>query len=237
MDVNQSVVRILESLGIDHMFGGSGQVNASMLLSLKKSRQIKTVIVRNEQAASFMACGYAMFSDKLGVCFATGGPGAFNLFSGMAVAYYDSLPILGITGYTSMSGRGKGSLNESTGQNRTPDSHKMFAATTKKSYILEHANDTCDIVEEALNIAYEGRPGPVHIHIPKDVTGAPVTNFRDITIDIKPVLPQGCLAGRPPALAGRVWHSGRPRGQEIFRGRKFDLGARQLVRRECHFRF
>lgn len=190
MDVNQSIVKILESTGIDCVFGGSGQVNASMLLALRDSKQIKTLIVRNEQAASFMACGYSMFSDKLGVCFATGGPGAFNLFSGMAVAYYDSLPVLAITGYTSANARGKGALNESTGLNRTPDSHKMFSATTKKSYILEEPDQTCEVLEEAIDIAFEGRPGPVHIHIPKDVTGGTVHNFREIKLDIKPVLPQ-----------------------------------------------
>jgi acetolactate synthase I/II/III large subunit len=189
MDVNESIVRILESIGVDHVFGGSGQVNASMLLALQDSHKIKTVIVRNEQASSFMACGYAMFSDKLGVCFATGGPGAFNLFSGMAVALSDSLPILGITGYTSAGIRGKGALNESTGLSRTPDSHAMFSATTKKSFIIEKPEDTCDIMEEAINIAFNGRPGPVHIHIPKDVTGAEVKNFRDIKLVIEPVLP------------------------------------------------
>ncbi len=190
MDVNQTIVKTLELVGVDHMFGGSGQVNASMLLALRDSQQIKTVIVRNEQAASFMACGYAMFSDKLGVCFATGGPGAFNLFSGMAVAYYDSLPVLGITGYTSKPNRGKGALNESTGLNRTPDSHAMFSATTKKSYIIEDADAACDILEEAINIAFAGRPGPVHIHVPKNITGATVSNFREIKLDIKSVLPQ-----------------------------------------------
>jgi acetolactate synthase-1/2/3 large subunit len=190
MDVNQSVVKTLESIGVDHVFGGSGQVNASMLLALKDSELIKTLIVRNEQAASFMACGYSMFSDKLGVCFATGGPGAFNLFSGLAVAYYDSLPVLAITGYTSAPNRGKGALNESTGLNRTPDSHKMFSATTKKSYIIEDPDETCNILEEAINIAFAGRPGPVHIHIPKNITGATVNNFREIKLDVKPVLPQ-----------------------------------------------
>jgi len=190
MDVNQAIVKTLELIGVDHVFGGSGQVNATMLLSLKRSDKIKTVIVRNEQAASFMACGYAMFSDKLGVCFATGGPGAFNLFSGMAVAYYDSLPILGITGYTSLNNRGKGALNESTGLNRTPDSHKMFSATTKKSYIIEDPDSTCDILEDAINTAFEGRPGPVHIHVPKNITVAEVKNFRQIKLDIKPVLPE-----------------------------------------------
>jgi len=190
MDVNEAIVKTLEYTGVDHVFGGSGQVNASMLLALKESEKIKTIIIRNEQAASFMACGYAMFSDKLGVCFATGGPGAFNLFSGLAVAYYDSLPVLAITGYTSLPNRGKGALNESTGLNRTPDSHAMFSATTKKSYIVEDPNCICDILEDAINTAYNGRPGPVHVHVPKNVTSAEVTNYRNINLNIKPVLPE-----------------------------------------------
>lgn len=188
MDVNQTIVKVLEDFGVQYVFGGSGQVNASMLLALRDSKKIKTIIIRNEQAASFMACGYTMFNpDHLGVCFATGGPGAFNLFSGMAVALSDSLPVLAITGYTSMSQRGKGALNESTGLNRTPDSQAMFAATTKKSYILERAEDTCDILEDAINTAFDGRPGPVHIHIPKDVTTAEVTNYRSISFHAKKV--------------------------------------------------
>ena len=200
LDVNEAIVKILEDVGITHVFGGSGQVNASMLLALEVSRKIKTVIVRNEQAASFMACGYSMFSDRLGVCFATGGPGAFNLFSGMAVALSDSLPVLGITGYTSMGQRGKGALNESTGLNRTPDSQAMFAATTKKSFIIESADQTCDILEEAINLAFEGRPGPVHIHIPKDITIAKVSNFREIKLSVKPVLPNP----KKMALMGQI---------------------------------
>jgi acetolactate synthase-1/2/3 large subunit len=63
----------------------------------------------------------------------------------------------------------------------------MFSATTKKSYIIERAEDTCDILEDALNTAFNGRPGPVHIHIPKDITTAEVPNFRPVKIDIKPV--------------------------------------------------
>ena len=191
MDVNQTIVKVLEDIGVKHVFGGSGQVNASMLLALRDSKQIKTIIIRNEQAASFMACGYTMFNPgNLGVCFATGGPGAFNLFSGMAVALSDSLPLLAITGYTSMSQRGKGALNESTGLSRTPDSQVMFSATCKKSFIIENADDTCDILEEALNLAFEGRPGPVHIHIPKDITTAEVKNFRPVKLNIKPVQPK-----------------------------------------------
>lgn len=189
MDVNQTIVRVLEQVGVDHVFGGSGQVNATMLLSLRDSKKIKTIIVRNEQAASFMACGYAMFSDNIGVCFATGGPGAFNLFSGLAIAYSDSLPIIAITGYTSMNQRGKGALNESTGQSRTPDSHAMFSSTTKKSFIIENPDDTCSILEEAINIALSGRPGPVHIHVPKDITVAEVKNYHPINVQIEKIAP------------------------------------------------
>ncbi|MDD4908156.1 MAG: thiamine pyrophosphate-binding protein [Candidatus Omnitrophica bacterium] len=205
MDVNEAIVKTLELVGVDHVFGGSGQVNGSMLLALKKSQQIKTVIIRNEQAASFMACGYSMFSDKLGVCFATGGPGEFNLFSGLAVAYSDSLPMLAISGYTSASDRGKGALNEATGLSRTPDSPKMFNATTKKSWIIENADDTCDILEEAINLAYEGRHGPVHIHVPKNITIAKVNNFRQIKLDIEPVLPDsGQISAAADAIAKAI---------------------------------
>lgn len=182
MDVNQAIVKILESSGkADYVFGSTGQVNASMMLALKDSKTIKTVVVRNEQAASFMACGYTMFNpENLGVCFATGGPGAFNLFQGMAVAYSDSLPILAITGYTSMGSRGKGALNESTGLGRTPDSQTMFSCTSKKSFIVEDASQICDIMEEAITLAFDGRPGPVHVHIPKDISIAEVKDFRYI---------------------------------------------------------
>ena len=203
MDVNQAIVKILEESGrVSHVFGSTGQVNASMLLALRDSDQIKTIVVRNEQAASFMACGYTMFNPgNLGVCFATGGPGAFNLFSGMAVAYSDSLPILGITGYASANVRGKGCLNESSGLSRTPDSHKMFSATTKKSYIIEDGSQVCDIMEDAINTAFNGRPGPVHVHVPKDITIAEVPNFRSIKIDIKPVLAK---AKAPEEFAARL---------------------------------
>lgn len=214
MDVNQAVVRILEESGrVSHVFGSTGQVNASMLLSLRDSKKIKTVIVRNEQAASFMACGYTMFNpDNLGVCFATGGPGAFNLFSGMAVAYSDSLPVLAITGYASAPVRGKGCLNESSGLSRTPDSHKMFSATTKKSYIVEDASQICDIMEDAINTAFDGRPGPVHIHIPKNITTAPVPNFRSVNLNIKPCLPKPSAAKE---FAARLL-SAKERGENIL---------------------
>ena len=191
MRVYEAVVKALEGLGVDAVFGGPGENDASLLLALKHSRKIKSVIVRNEQAASFMACGYTMYTRRLGVCFATAGPGAFNLFSGLAVALSDSHPVLAISGFSSLDWKGKGALNESSGLHRTPDSQAMFAATTKRSYLLTDPSQICDVLEEAVNLAFEGRPGPVHIHVPENLTHPHVSvdNYRDIRLDVKPVLP------------------------------------------------
>jgi acetolactate synthase-1/2/3 large subunit len=92
MRVYEAIVKGLESVGVGAAFGGAGENAAGLMLALKDSERIRPVITRHEQAASFMACGYAMYTDKLGFCFATAGPGAFNLFSGLAVAMSDSYP-------------------------------------------------------------------------------------------------------------------------------------------------
>ena len=191
MRVYEAIVKALEGIGVDAAFGGAGENAASLMLALKHSDKIRAVITRHEQAASFMACGYAIYSNRLGFCFATAGPGAFNLFSGLAVAMSDSYPVLAVTGFSSLEWKGKGALNESSGLHRTPDSQKMFAATTKRSYLLEDPAHTCDVLEEAINLAFEGRPGPVHIHVPENLThhGVSVDNFREIRLDVRPVLP------------------------------------------------
>src|SRR3954469_2438146 len=95
MRVYEAIVKGIEGLGVEAAFGGAGENAASLMLALKHSERIRPVITRHEQAASFMACGYAMWTDKLGFCFATAGPGAFNLFSGLAVAMSDSYPSSG----------------------------------------------------------------------------------------------------------------------------------------------
>jgi acetolactate synthase-1/2/3 large subunit len=191
MRVYEAIVRGLESIGVTAAFGGAGENAAGLMIALKHSEQIRPVIARHEQAASFMACGHAMYTDQLGVCFATAGPGAFNLFSGLAVAMSDSYPVLAISGYSSLDWQGRGSLNETSGLNRTPDSQKMFAATTKGSFLLEDISETCDTLERAVNLAFEGRPGPVHIHVPENLTehGLEVQNYRDIRLNVPPVRP------------------------------------------------
>jgi acetolactate synthase-1/2/3 large subunit len=190
MNVYDYLVQALEEQGVDHVFGGCGQVNGSFMIALERSSQIKTVITKNEQAASFMACGYSMFSGKLGVCFATGGPGSFNVMSGLAVALTDALPVLAVTGYEAGELLGKGALAETSGLNRTPDTQAMFAATTKKAYLISNPDQTCDVIEDAINTAFEGRPGPVHIHVPIDLSTAEVPSPRKLAIDVVPVRPR-----------------------------------------------
>jgi acetolactate synthase I/II/III large subunit len=192
MHVYEAIVKGLIGIGVDAAFGGAGENDASLMLALKHAQPaIRPVITKHEQAASFMACGYAMYSQKLGFCFATAGPGAFNLFSGLAVAMSDSYPVLAISGFSDRNWKGKGALNETSGKSRTPDSQAMFAATTKGSFLLTDAAKTCDVLEEAVNLAFEGRPGPVHIHVPEDLThpDVSVTNYRDIQLKVDPVRP------------------------------------------------
>jgi len=207
MRVYEAIIKGLEGIGVDAAFGGAGENAASLLLALKHSSKIRPVIVRHEQAASFMACGYAIYSSRLGVCFATAGPGAFNLFSGLAVAMSDSYPVLAISGFASLEWKGKGALNETSGVNRTPDSQAMFNATTKRSYLLEDAAKTCDILEEAVNLAFDGRPGPVHIHVPENLTHTDVSvdNYRDIHLNISLVAPDpAAVATAAAAVADAV---------------------------------
>src|SRR5215217_193861 len=191
MRVYEAIVKGLEGIGVEAAFGGAGENAAGLMLALKHSDKITPVITKHEQATSFMACGYAMYTDKLGFCFATVGPGAFNLFSGLAVAMSDSYPVLAITGYVSLEWRGKGAVNDTSGLNGTPDSQAMFAATTKRSYLLTDVDDTCDVVEEAVNLAFAGRPGPVHIHVPQNLTyrGVQVEDYHDVRVTVAEVRP------------------------------------------------
>src|SRR5260370_18336307 len=135
MKVYEAIVKGLEGIGVRAAFGGAGENAAGLMIALKHSQRIRPVIARHEQAASFMACGYAMYTDQLGVCFATAGPGAFNLLSGLAVAMSDSYPVLPLSGYSSLDWQGRGSRNETSGLHRTPDSHTILAANTKTPYL------------------------------------------------------------------------------------------------------
>jgi acetolactate synthase-1/2/3 large subunit len=211
MRVYEAIVGGLEGLGVGAAFGGAGENAAPLMLAIKNSKTIRGIITRHEQAASFMACGYAMYTDKLGVCFATAGPGAFNLFSGLAVAMSDSYPVLAISGYASLDWQGKGSLNETSGLSRTPDSNAMFAATTKKSVQLTDVSQTCDVLEDLVHTAFEGRPGPVHLAVPENLAhpNVKVLNYRRIQVDTPLVKPDPVRVSEVAAVLSAALAKGK----------------------------
>lgn len=211
MRVFESIVAGLEDIGVTAAYGGAGETATGMMLALKHSSKIRGIITRHEQAASFMACGHAMFTDQLGVCWATAGPGAFNLFSALGMAMSDSYPVLALTGYANRNWKGRGSLNETSGLNNTPDSQKMFAACTKGSWIIDHPDQTCDILEQAVNLAFDGRPGPVHIAVPGEfgLPGHDVTNHRRIRLSTRPVTPDPTRVEEVAALLADAFAKGK----------------------------
>jgi len=211
MHVYEAIVRGLEDLGVRTAFGGNGENIASLTVALHRSRTIRPILTRHEQAAAYMACGYSMFTDNLGVCFATVGPGAFNLVNGLAVAMSDSYPVLALTGYIETSWEGRGAVNDTSGRNRTPDSQALFAATTKKSFKITEIEQTCDVLEEAVNIAFEGRPGPVHVAVAQDLTHhhVHVPNYHDLRITVSPPQPEPAAVEQVADALAEAFAAGR----------------------------
>jgi acetolactate synthase I/II/III large subunit len=211
MRVYEAIVAGLEAVGVDAVFGGAGENAAGMMLALDASKNIRPIIAKNEQGAAFMACGYAMFSNRLGVCFATAGPGAFNLVSGLCVALTDSYPLLAITGYSTLAWNGRGGLNETSGLNRTPNSQQVFDAMTKANFLVKDISEVSNTLQRAIDIAFDGRPGPVHIAIAEDLTDPKikVPNFRPPQINAQPVAPDPESIARCAEFLGEAIRQGK----------------------------
>ena len=159
-------MRSLEHQGVTTLFGYPGGSIMPAFDALYSHReQLNHILVRHEQAAAHAAEGYARVSGKVGVCLATSGPGATNLVTGIATAYMDSIPMVAITGNVGTSLIGRDSFQE------------VYIAgitmpITKHNFVVRHVEELADTVREAFRIAQSGRPGPVLIDIPKDVTAA-----------------------------------------------------------------
>ena len=148
--------------GVDVVFGILGGAVLPLYDTLPQFPQIHHVLVRHEQCAAHAAEGYARASGKVGVCFATSGPGATNLVTGIANAYLDSTPMVAITGQVARRFIGKDSFQEI-------DITGITLPITKHNYLVRDAAALAKTVKEAFHIARTGRPGPVLIDIPKDV--------------------------------------------------------------------
>lgn len=160
------LIKSLLDEGVDTIFGYPGGAVLNIYDELYKYRdKITHVLTAHEQGASHAADGYARATGRVGVCLATSGPGATNLVTGIATAYMDSIPMVAITGNVTKPLLGKDSFQE-------VDITGITMPITKHNYIVKDVNDLQRIVKEAFYIAKEGRPGPVLIDIPKDITAA-----------------------------------------------------------------
>ena len=157
----QAIVRSLELLGIEDVFGLPGGAILPTYDPLMDSSKIRHILVRHEQGAGHAAEGYASASGKLGVCIATSGPGATNLVTAIADAYMDSVPLLAITGQVGSKLIGTDAFQEA-------DIVGITMPITKHSFLVTRAEDIPETIAAAVMIATTGRPGPVLVDVTKD---------------------------------------------------------------------
>ncbi|MCL4684969.1 biosynthetic-type acetolactate synthase large subunit [Myxococcota bacterium] len=161
----EKLVQCLEREGVEHIFGLSGGAVIPIFDALVDSR-IKLILVRHEQGATHMADGYARATGRPGVVLVTSGPGATNTVTGLLTALMDSSPLIVITGQTNTVNLGKDAFQEA-------DVTGITYPVVKHSYLVKDARDIPRVMREAFYIANTGRPGPVLIDIPKDISSGP----------------------------------------------------------------
>lgn len=175
MNGAEYIVNFLGKKGVDLVFGYPGGAVLFLYDVLGRS-SIKHILTRHEQGAIHAADGYARVTGKTGVCFATSGPGATNLVTGIANAYLDSVPILAITGQVGVDSIGRDSFQEA-------DIVGITMPVTKHSYLVKKLESLPAILEEAWNVANHDRPGPVLIDIPKNLFMG-TADFSEATINV-----------------------------------------------------
>ncbi len=203
---SEIVIECLKEQGVDTVFGYPGGAILNIYDALYKHPEIRHVLTSHEQGASHAADGYARSTGSVGVCFATSGPGATNLVTGIATAYMDSSPIVAITCNVTLPLLGKDSFQE-------VDITGITLPITKYSFIVKDVKKLAATIRRAFKIAKSGRPGPVLVDITKDVTAAvcdyvprepekiaPVNNFTDE--DIEKALQLLKSAQKPCIIAG-----------------------------------
>ncbi len=175
----QIVIECLKEQGVDTVFGYPGGTILNIYDELyKHNNEITHILTSHEQGASHAADGYARATGKVGVCFATSGPGSTNLVTGIATAYMDSVPMVAITCNVAVGLLGRDSFQEI-------DIAGVTMPITKHNYIVKDISKLADTIRNAFRIAKTGRPGPVLVDIPKDITATKTKFTKAIPEDIK----------------------------------------------------
>lgn len=172
----EALVRCLEDQGVEYIWGLSGGAAIPIFDALVDSK-IKLILVRHEQGAAHIADGYARATGKPGVVLVTSGPGATNTVTGIMTAHMDSVPMIVLTGQTITPMLGKDAFQEA-------DIFGITMPIVKHSYLVKNTNDIPRVVKEAFHITNTGRPGPVLIDLPKDVTSAKFEGPLDPPMDL-----------------------------------------------------
>ncbi len=184
----QMVIEALIAEGVDTVFGYPGGAIMNVYDEIYKQDGFKHILNRHEQASIHAAEGYSKASGKVGVAMITSGPGFTNAVTGLADAYMDSIPMVVISGQVPMSLIGTDAFQEI-------DAVGISRSCTKHNYLVTDAKDLARVLKEAFYIARTGRPGPVHVDIPKDVT-AQIAEFNyDIEIELETYKPH--VKGNP----------------------------------------
>jgi acetolactate synthase-1/2/3 large subunit len=184
----QMVIEALIAEGVDTVFGYPGGAIMNVYDEIYKQNKFQHILNRHEQAAVHAAEGYAKASGKVGVAMITSGPGFTNAVTGLADAYMDSIPLVVISGQVPMSLIGTDAFQEI-------DAVGISRSCTKHNYLVTDAADLPRVLKEAFYIAASGRPGPVHVDIPKDVT-AQIAEFNyDIELNLETYKPH--VKGNP----------------------------------------
>ena len=173
----QAIIASLEAEGVDTIFGYPGGQATKIYDALYDSKKIHHVLARHEQGATHMADGYARATGKVGVVLVTSGPGATNTVTGIATAYMDSVPLVVITGQVTRGVIGTDAFQES-------DIVGITMPIVKHSFLLQSTDDLTRTFREAFYIASTGRPGPVLIDIPSDLSGSEMVFHYPDTVSI-----------------------------------------------------
>jgi acetolactate synthase-1/2/3 large subunit len=177
----EAIIECLKAEGVELVFGYTGGSVLTLYDALFKA-DFPHILTRHEQGAVHAADGYARATGKTGVCFATSGPGATNLVTGIATAYMDSVPLVAITGQVGVGVIGKDAFQEA-------DVRGITTPVTKHNYLVKKVQDMPRILKEAFYIARTGRPGPVVVDISRDVFNATIDFEYPETVSLRGYTP------------------------------------------------
>src|SRR5574342_1154468 len=157
------VVRCLQEEGVEYVFGYPGGAVLFIYDELFKQDKVRHVLVRHEQGAAHAADGYSRASNKVGVCLVTSGPGVTNAVTGIATAYMDSIPMVVLSGQVPTPAIGQDAFQEC-------DTVGITRPCVKHNFLVKDVRDLAATIRKAFYVAASGRPGPVVVDIPKDVS-------------------------------------------------------------------